>query len=140
MWAKGERKLIMGRPTQDKRDEMDEKARDLVPKLAAIGCTYDEIATVTGIDRSTIIRKYSDLYHEGRNNLKIGLRRKALKRADTSDAILRKLLEQYLEDMKEETTVNINNNSKDKLDKIDDEDLVEIMVQSGGKVQPINKK
>jgi len=126
----------VGRPTKKQQEAMDEKANDLIPKLAGIGCTHEEIATVTGIDRSTIIRKYNHLFHKGRNNLKMTLRREALHRATKggSDSILRKLLEQYIPDMKEETNININ---QSQLEDIKDEELVEIMLASKGKVEPI---
>ena len=53
-------------------------------KLAALQCTYDEIAAWFGVDKSTISRRFATEINEGREKGKISLRRKQWKLADTN--------------------------------------------------------
>lgn len=57
-----------GRPQKDIQPEM-------VEKLASIGCTGDEIATVLGCCRDTLYARFSDSLKKGQNQAKIALRR-----------------------------------------------------------------
>ena len=59
-----------------KKIDIDE---DLVFKLAEIGCTYEEIATFCGVDRSTMIRRCAPLIKRGHQDMKQSLRRVQLK-------------------------------------------------------------
>jgi len=47
----------------------------LVQALARIGCTYDEIATVTGISNATLRRRCKDIVARGHDEMKTSLRR-----------------------------------------------------------------
>lgn len=47
----------------------------MVEKLASIGCTGDEIATVLGCCRDTLYARFSDSLKKGQNQAKIALRR-----------------------------------------------------------------
>ena len=57
-----------GRPQKDIQPEM-------VEKLASIGCTVDEIATVLGCCRDTLYARFSDSLKKGQNQAKVALRR-----------------------------------------------------------------
>lgn len=47
-----------------------------VRKLAAIGCTHEEIASVVGCSTDTLVRRFLDVIEEGRSQGKSSLRRK----------------------------------------------------------------
>ena len=51
---------------------------ELILKLASIGCTQSEIATMVGLSESGISKNYKHLIFEGRANLKMTLRRKQI--------------------------------------------------------------
>ncbi|MEI8328653.1 MAG: hypothetical protein WCG14_01445 [Chlamydiia bacterium] len=57
-----------GRPQKNIQPEM-------VEKLASIGCTGDEIATVLDCCRDTLYARFSDSLKKGQNQAKIALRR-----------------------------------------------------------------
>lgn len=57
-----------GRPLKDIQPEM-------VEKLASIGCTGDEIATVLECCRDTLYARFSDSFKKGQNQAKVALRR-----------------------------------------------------------------
>lgn len=72
----------MGRPLKD----IDSEG---VRKLAALGCTLDEIGDFFGVDRKTITNRFSRELELGRSQGKISLRRRQFKRAmEGSDALL----------------------------------------------------
>jgi DNA-binding CsgD family transcriptional regulator len=54
---------------------LTERERGQVVALAAIGCTYREIASVMGVSRDTIIRHCQDIIATGRAQGKMSLRR-----------------------------------------------------------------
>ena len=56
-----------GRPLIDIQPEM-------VEKLASIGCTGDEIATVLGCCRDTLYARFSDSLKKGQHQAKVALR------------------------------------------------------------------
>lgn len=62
----------MGRPTK----EID---AEQVYKLAAIGCSYEEIANVFNVNRSTIIARFQDEVKAGHSDMKESIRRAQLK-------------------------------------------------------------
>ena len=71
-----------GRPKR----AVDEK---IVYKLACIGCTYDEISTITGVARATLNERFSERIKKGHERMKRSLRRAQLKRAlEGSDTML----------------------------------------------------
>jgi hypothetical protein len=47
--------------------------------LAAIGCTYEEIANLVGCDKSTLEKSYSAIIKSGHDSMKQSLRRERLK-------------------------------------------------------------
>lgn len=62
----------MGRP----KKEID---AEQVYKLAAIGCSYEEIARFFNVNRSTIIQRFQDEVKEGHSEMKEQVRRAQLK-------------------------------------------------------------
>lgn len=58
----------MGRPKKD----IDAKE---VEKLAGLGCTYEEIASVLGCHKSTLSRRFATETTRGHDNLKMSIRR-----------------------------------------------------------------
>lgn len=56
-----------GRPLKDIQPEM-------VEKLAGIGCTGDEIATVLGCCRDTLYARFSDSLKKGQLQARVALR------------------------------------------------------------------
>jgi hypothetical protein len=52
-----------------------------VRKLAALGCTGQEIADVLGVHRDTLAANYSAQIDKGKSQLRIRLRRQLLKHA-----------------------------------------------------------
>lgn len=48
----------------------------LVLKLARIGCTYDEIASIVGTSKDTLERRFKAVIHEGWQHRNASLRRK----------------------------------------------------------------
>lgn len=46
--------------------------------LAAIGCTYEEIASLVGCDKDTLVNRFSDTIKAGHDNMKRSLRRERL--------------------------------------------------------------
>ena len=67
-----------------------------VEQLAALQCTYEEIAAFCGCDKSTISRNFATEINKGREAGKISLRRKQFKLADTSAAMAIFLGKNYL--------------------------------------------
>ena len=49
-----------------------------VTRLARIGCSIDEIATVLDVSRHTLSRRFATEFIKGRENLKMRLRRKQI--------------------------------------------------------------
>lgn len=49
---------------------------DALKKLAAIGCTYEEMADVMGCDKSTLTRRFAHIIKEGYSEGNKSLRRK----------------------------------------------------------------
>lgn len=47
---------------------------DLVGRLAGIGCTNTEIATVVGCDQDTITNRFSEIVAQGRDKARVSLR------------------------------------------------------------------
>ena len=45
--------------------------------LAAIGCTYEEIASLVGCDKSTLEKRFSGTIKTGHDNMKMSVRRKS---------------------------------------------------------------
>lgn len=80
----------MGRP----KKEINEKQ---VERLAAIGCTVTEIATVLGCNPDTLYVRFSESLKKGRESLKTSLRRFQYKAAQNGNAaILIWMGKQYL--------------------------------------------
>ena len=81
----------MGRP----RKKIDPEA---VRRMAALGCTQDEIADVLGCDQATISKRFSSEFACARARWKTSLRRAQTIRAvnDRSDAMLIHLGKVYL--------------------------------------------
>ena len=52
--------------------------KSVVLNLARIGCTYDEIARVTGVNKSTIYRRFKSTITEGHAEMNMSIRRKQL--------------------------------------------------------------
>lgn len=59
----------MGRPLKDIKPEQ-------VESLAAINCSYAEIAAVVGCDESTLTRRFAQVIQKGREQGKSSLKRK----------------------------------------------------------------
>lgn len=69
----------------------------LIEDMAKIGCTAEEIATVTGIARSTVYERFSDALEKGRAAGKESLRRAQFKTAIGGNAVMQIWLgKQYL--------------------------------------------
>lgn len=49
---------------------------DQIMKLAAINCSYAEIAAVVGVDPSTLTRRFAQVIEKGREQGKMSLKRK----------------------------------------------------------------
>lgn len=49
---------------------------ELIKKLAAIQCTWEEICSIVEISRRTIERRYAQVIEDARNNGKMSLKRK----------------------------------------------------------------
>jgi hypothetical protein len=49
---------------------------DQLRKLAAIQCSYSEMAAVLGVDESTLTRRFAQVIKEGREQGKMSLKRK----------------------------------------------------------------
>jgi hypothetical protein len=81
----------VGRP----KKELDYK---LIEELASIFCTQEEIATILGVNRSTLFRdeQFSNIYSKGHSVAKQSLRRKQFKLADTNAYMAVFLGKQYL--------------------------------------------
>ena len=91
--------------------EIDER---LVVSLARIGCTWDEIAAVTGISRATLARRCKKIIQDGHEEMRTSLRRwQYLKAKDGNVAMLIWLGKQYL-------------GQKDKIDETRREEVVTI--------------
>lgn len=80
----------VGRPQKEIQPEM-------VEKLASIGCTGDEIATVLGCCRDTLYARFSDSLKKGQHQAKVALRRMQWQAATSGKdiqriAVVRKLL------------------------------------------------
>lgn len=58
----------MARP----RAQVDPK---LVEALARIGCTYDEIASVTGVSKRTLLRRFVTVVKKGHDEARVSIRR-----------------------------------------------------------------
>lgn len=56
-----------------------EGSEESVRKLAAFGCTYEEIANITGLAKDTLTVKYKDIIREGHDEMKMSLRRERLR-------------------------------------------------------------
>ena len=69
-----------------------------VSKLAALGCSQDDIAEVFGVDQSTISKRFASEFARARGRWKTSLRRAQTIRAvkDRSDAMLIHLGKVYL--------------------------------------------
>jgi len=52
-----------------------------VQKMAAIGCTQEEIAKVKGVSATTIMRNYGDAYEKGFATMQMSLRRRQMRAA-----------------------------------------------------------
>ena len=63
------------RPVGRPAFQLSERERGQVIALAAIGCTYREIASVMGVSRDTIMRHCADMIATGRAQGKMSLRR-----------------------------------------------------------------
>lgn len=121
--------------TKEKQQQI-EAQRENVKKLASIGCTYEEIALITGMARATVIRKFSDEFAAGQADLKMSLRRMQLDAAKKGDvSMLRHLGKHYL-GQKDTTDINVTQ-SDNRLEDVNDDELVELMIASNGKVKPI---
>lgn len=70
----GNRKPLLGRPPIDMNE-------DLVFKLAAIHCTYEEIAAFFNVDRTVIFERFQDVVKRGKEVGKISVRRLQIKAA-----------------------------------------------------------
>lgn len=73
----------MGRP----KIELD---YNLIEKLATIQCTQEEIASVVGVHRSTLLRdkEFCNIYKKGQESGKMSLRRMQWKLADKGNATM----------------------------------------------------
>ena len=87
------------------------KARDVDPeqvsKLARIGCTQDEIASIVGLSKPTLRKHFAREMSEGLDNFRMSLRRLQAKKASEGNvAMLIWLGKQYLgQREKADTTV-----------------------------------
>ena len=68
----------MGRPKKD----VDEK---LIEQLARIHCTYDEIASIVGVSKSTLSERFRTLIENAMNEGRASLRRQQYKLAMDGD-------------------------------------------------------
>ena len=62
-----------------------EISEEMVYELASIGCTYDEMSRVLGIDKAQLTRRFKDVIEEGSEEGKMSLRRKQLEVAMSGD-------------------------------------------------------
>jgi hypothetical protein len=72
-----------GRPV--KVIEIDSKS--LVEELASLQCTLEEIASVLGVNKSTVSRNYATEIDKGRQNGRISLRRNQFNLSKTNAAV-----------------------------------------------------
>jgi hypothetical protein len=107
-----------------KRYEDDEKLKELIWDLAHIGCTYPEIASITGVPQSRLHSKFKELIEDGMSDLKMSLRRKQIKMAmEGSERQMSKLADHYLG---QSESLNINHKHEEVKD-VDSEQLIEVI-------------
>lgn len=70
--------------------------KEQVEKLAALHCTFEEIADFFGVDKSTISRNFATEIAKGRAAGKLSLRRSQFRLAETSATMAIWLGKQYL--------------------------------------------
>lgn len=91
-----------------------------IEKLAAMGCSDDEIAALCELSETEIKRSFGPQLKNGRANLHLRVRKKQLQRADEgSDTMLIWLGKVYLG--QRETVVNVN--AEIDVTKLSDDDL-----------------
>lgn len=59
-------------------EKIDEET---VMRLALVGCTYEEIAVITGLDKSTVRRRFAHAIRIGHKGLQMSLKRKQIQMA-----------------------------------------------------------
>ena len=129
-----------GKPLRKDGTIIQNTGRPLVPidedevyRLAQIGCTYDEIALVLNVERSTLIRRCTPIIKRGHAEIKMSLRRaqlhKALKEQDNTMLIW--LGKQMLgQQQNPETAIQINvgdQTVETKISKASDDDLLDAL-------------
>lgn len=87
--------------------------KDAIEKLAAINCSVAEIASVVGVDRRTIQRRYAALIEKGRDTGKTSLKRKMWKIAMDNENVtmciwLSKQMLGYTDKVEQKQNVNMN--------------------------------
>lgn len=61
---------------------------EMIEKLASIGCTIEEIASVVGCCRDTLHRRFSDTLKKGQDTAKVSLRRMQWRSAATGNVTM----------------------------------------------------
>jgi len=62
--------------------------KDVLEKLAAIGCTVEEMAAVMGCSKDTLERRYKDIIEKGKAQGRTSLRRHQWKLAEKGNATM----------------------------------------------------
>lgn len=103
-----------------------------VLKLAAINCSYEEMAAVLKCDESTLTRRFAQVIKEGRANGRMSLKRKQYEVAMGGNVGMLVWLGKQLLDQKERSEIDINKLSDDELARI----VEERMKRLGGPKTP----
>lgn len=112
-------------------EKLDEEKLKLMSSLAAIHCSYPEIAAGVGIDESSLYRneKYKSIIEKGRENGKMRLRRAMFKSALGGNVVMQIWLSKQLLGYSEKTVYdpsgNVSVTLKYKLPEIETTEYVE---------------
>lgn len=91
----------MGRP----RKEIDGRQ---VERLAAIGCTVEEISSVLGCSKDTLERRFAAFIEKGRSEMKKSLRRSQIQLSKKNPAMAIWLGKQYLGQREPKIEIDVN--------------------------------
>lgn len=94
-------------PLGPKLTELDE---DQIARLASIQCSVDEIASVMGVGRDVIYKRYMHAVNNGREKGKVSLRRRQWEVAQEGDTRMLIHLGKYWLDQRDDKAVDPDDN------------------------------
>lgn len=98
-------------------------------RLAAIGCTVEEMASVLSCSKDTLERRFAALIEKGRSEMKMSLRRSQIQLSKKNPAMAIWLGKQYLAQREPKIEIDVN-----KLDADIDRELARLAAGSQGAV------